>query len=162
MDESMQEYKLRYASMKTFELVDLINSSTLTEIAKQALKHELDSRTKVPELQEVTNVKISKFHPIIIIEKLWVNSLKTIGVILFITGICIIGFQVFSYLANGAWPQASLIELSSLGPKSFEIWLQNPTSWYGLHEIVLAILKTIPISLTLILLGYLIVKFNES
>ena len=50
------------------------------------------------------------------------------------------------YLLYGDWIELSLLFLASFGPDSFVGWIDNPTSWIGLHKIIFWVLDFTPIS----------------
>ncbi|WP_018402695.1 hypothetical protein [Marinobacter gelidimuriae] len=68
METSMEELQQHYSGMETSELTELLKSSTLTQIEKQALKKELISRNFIPEtwmdtpdnIDEEKNIKNQK------------------------------------------------------------------------------------------------------
>ncbi|MCI0529017.1 MAG: hypothetical protein L0Y56_16390 [Nitrospira sp.] len=86
--------------------------------------------------------------------RIWQKLVNIIGVTLLYIGIIIIGLQVFVYLLYGKWEELPLFYLPALlGPDAFMSWLDNPRSWLGLHKIVFGILKFMPLSLFLMLVG---------
>ena len=94
-------------------------------------------------------------------EKAWLKFLRTIGILLFILGVGIIGIQIFIYLKDGTWIQVSLLILAAFGPEAFTDWLGDPSSWIGLHSIIFSALKITPVSLLLIVSGYITFIYND-
>jgi len=85
---------------------------------------------------------------------IWQKVLNILGVTLLYSGAIIIGLQVFVYLLYGKWEELPLFYLPALlGPDKFMSWLDNPRSWLGLHKIVFGLLKYMPLSLFLMLVG---------
>ena len=81
------------------------------------------------------------------------TSVRVIGALMIVSGLLIALGQVFSYMQSGAWTQVPILFLSDFLPNSFQAWLDHPRSWLGLHKIVLLVLKSVPASIFLILLG---------
>ena len=75
-----------------------------------------------------------------------------IGLLVALAGLGVLGLQLFGYLKIGEWKSVSLLSVAS--PQL--PWLDNPQSWFGLHDIVRDALGIMPLSLTLILVGWLI------
>ncbi len=60
-------------------------------------------------------------------------------------------WQIFTFLKHGTWISLSTIWLINESPLSgldVVSWLNNPTSWVGLHWIIAGLLWFIPASLT--------------
>lgn len=81
-----------------------------------------------------------------------------IGILVALSGLGVLGLQVFGYLKIGEWKPVSLFSVvSPLWP-----WLNNPQSWFGLNKIVKDALGIMPLSLTLILIGWFIAGFGSA
>ncbi len=93
-------------------------------------------------------------------DKAWQRIVNVLGVLLILAGFLIIGFQIFLYLKNGEWIKLPLLYLVAFGPDNFVSWLDNPTSWLGLHKIVYGILDFIPVSLFSMLVGWAMTAYE--
>ena len=87
------------------------------------------------------------------LDRAWQRIVNIFGVILILTGIGIVGFQIFIYLKNRQWIELPLLYLVAFGPNEFVSWLDNPTSWLGLHKIIYGALELIPLSIFSVLVG---------
>jgi hypothetical protein len=88
------------------------------------------------------------------IRRAWQKLLNLLGLTLLYSGAITIGLQFLAYLMYGEWEELPLFYLFALlGPDRFMAWLDNPDSWIGLHKIVFGVLKFMPLSLFLMLLG---------
>ena len=76
-----------------------------------------------------------------------------VGYLLFIGGIGIVGWQVFIFLKVGQWVEVPLFSIAFLAPNSIQSWLNDPTTWLGLHKIVMGVLEGCPLSCPLIIFG---------
>ena len=90
----------------------------------------------------------------------WQKFANGVGGILMLFGFGILGFQAFLYLLNEEWIEMPLLYITSFGPSKFSSWLNNPASWIALHKIVYGILDYAPLSLTLILVGMVMVAYE--
>jgi hypothetical protein len=73
-----------------------------------------------------------------------------------LTGLGILGYQVFTWLKTGAWPAVSLMHgLHYLFPDwdTMWQWISAPRSWLGFHKIVSWLLIHTPLSLVVALIG---------
>ena len=75
-----------------------------------------------------------------------------IGIIFILAGMVLFGYQIFLYLWDGNWHSISLMTLLLILEPS--PWIRNPETWLGLHKI----LSIMPLSLTLIVFGFLIIN----
>ncbi|MCP4299456.1 MAG: hypothetical protein GY783_02620 [Gammaproteobacteria bacterium] len=80
------------------------------------------------------------------------------GGLFVLAGLGVLGLQVFGYLKVGEWRPVSLLGVAS----PYIPWLNNPQSWFGLHDIVRNALGIMPLSLALILVGWLIAGFGAA
>lgn len=76
------------------------------------------------------------------------------GVTLIFAGFLLLLFQIFVYLYSGEWNSFPFMSLAMFAPDKFLMWLAYPKSWLGLHKIISWILKIIPMSVFLMLLGF--------
>jgi hypothetical protein len=81
-----------------------------------------------------------------------------IGILVALSGLGVLGLQIFGYLKIGDWKRVSL--LSVVSPQW--PWLNNPQSWFGLNNIVKDAFDIMPLSLTLILIGWFIAGFGSA
>jgi hypothetical protein len=80
------------------------------------------------------------------------------GGLFVLAGLGVLGLQTFGYLKVGEWRSVSLLGVAS----PYISWLNNPQSWFGLHEIVRDALAIMPLSLALVLVGWLIAGFGSA
>lgn len=80
------------------------------------------------------------------------------GLMIALAGLGVLGLQVFGYLKTGGWKSVST--LSVLSP--YFPWLDNPLSWFGLNDIVRNMLGLLPLSLALVVLGWLVAGFGSA
>ncbi len=84
-----------------------------------------------------------------------------IGILLIFSGFGVLGLQTYMGFFSGEWLSLSLIDTLILISSSIERgvypWLLNPTEWIGLHEI----LSFMPLSGTLILLGFILASLDK-
>ncbi len=90
----------------------------------------------------------------------WQKFANGVGGILMLFGFGILGFQAILYLLNEEWIEMPLLYFTSFGPSEFSSWLNNPASWIALHKIVYGILDYVPLSVTLILVGMVMVAYE--
>lgn len=81
-----------------------------------------------------------------------------IGILFVFAGVGLLGLQVFNYLKIGEWQSLSLFSVAS----PYLPWLNNPQSWFGLHDIVEDASRLMPSSLALVLVGLLIAGFGSA
>ncbi len=81
-----------------------------------------------------------------------------VGILIAFSGLAVLGLQVFGYLKTGDWKSVSTLSVAS----PFFPWLQSPRSWFGLHDIVSRMLAILPLSLALVLLGWLVAGFGSA
>ncbi len=90
------------------------------------------------------------------------GNLGLLGLLLcfmvFLSGFGLLGYQIVIWLQDGIWNAMPmmmvfnmLFENTALG-----IWMQNPDSWLGLHQLLKWSLDNIPISLVLIFNGMIL------
>ena len=93
-------------------------------------------------------------------DKAWQKIVNVLGVLLILAGLVIVGFQVFLYFKNGQWIELPLLYLAAFGPDEFVTWLNNPTSWVGLHKIIYVLLSFIPLSMCSVLVGWAMTAYE--
>lgn len=97
--------------------------------------------------------------------RIWYNTKRILGGIvvlmgaLFVlAGLAVIAVQVFIYLKAGTWRSVSILSVAT----PYLPWLTNPQSWFGLHDIATDALGIAPLSLALVLIGWLIAGFGSA
>jgi len=75
-----------------------------------------------------------------------------VGLLVALAGLAVLAYQVYFYLRNGQWLPVSV--MSAAAPHV--PWLRDPRSWVGLHKLVRDALALCPLSLALVLLGWMI------
>ncbi len=80
------------------------------------------------------------------------------------SGFGVLGYQSALWLQDGVWTELPLLIVFNFFFEGAAIqgWLNNPQSWFGLHQIVDWCLQNIPLSLTLILEGMFLVILTAS
>lgn len=86
--------------------------------------------------------------------------IRSAGVLVALSGVGIIGFQIFIFLKGGTWVPLSMLELMPVIPSDLATWLRYPESWLGLHKIVYGFLGTMPLSLLALIIGAAMMNFN--
>ncbi|MEE8205696.1 MAG: hypothetical protein V3T82_02020 [Nitrospinaceae bacterium] len=87
------------------------------------------------------------------------GNLGLLGLLLcftvFLSGFGLLGYQTVVWLQDGVWNAMPLMLVFSFlfEGTSFGVWMQNPDSWAGLHQIMEWVLINTPISLVLIVDG---------
>ena len=77
-----------------------------------------------------------------------------IGIAAILLGIVILGWQIYQYLQYAVWKPVSLM---SVMPEKVRLWIQYPSSWFGLTRILRNIFEFVPASLVSVLLGIMLV-----
>jgi hypothetical protein len=73
----------------------------------------------------------------------------------FLSGFGLLGYQTVVWLQDGVWNAMPLMMVFSFlfEGTTFGVWMQNPDSWMGLHQVMEWTLINTPISLVLIVDG---------
>jgi len=74
---------------------------------------------------------------------------------LIFVGVGTVGWQVYEYLRYSIWNPVSVID--ALQWMKIQ-WALNPTDWIGLYNM----LKMVPMSLTLIVIGWIVVMSEQN
>lgn len=90
----------------------------------------------------------------------WQKIANWVGGISLLAGFALLGVQVFLYLLNEEWVEMPLLYLASYASTELSSWLDSPTSWLTLHQIVYGILNFISLPFALILVGILMVAYE--
>lgn len=80
--------------------------------------------------------------------------LGAIGFLVMLSGLGVIGFQIYMFLYDGDWVPLSSKWIFVFAPDEFKGWLQKPMEWVGLQRVVVGVLDRVPLSLTLLSLGF--------
>lgn len=80
------------------------------------------------------------------------------GGLFVLAGIGVFGLQAYGYLRYGDWVSRPFFDLIL----PYIPWLRAPESWFGLHRIVREVFDFLPVSLLLLLLGWLIAGFGSA
>jgi hypothetical protein len=75
-----------------------------------------------------------------------------ISLLLFFSGVAVLGWQVYEYLRYSIWTAISVVTFFEWAGVP---WASYPTDWIGLHSI----LKFVPLSLTLMASSVLVVMY---
>jgi hypothetical protein len=78
------------------------------------------------------------------------------------SGFGVLGYQLALWLQEGVWTELPLLTVFNYFFEGAAIqgWVNSPQSWFGLHQVVDWCLQNIPLSLTLIFEGMLLVTFT--
>ncbi|MEA3486130.1 MAG: hypothetical protein U9R20_00520 [Thermodesulfobacteriota bacterium] len=80
-----------------------------------------------------------------------------IGVAILLAGFFIIFWQLFIWLKHGEWRNISLLKVVLyIGIDPIVSWLKNPQSWFGVHKIIYWFFISFPLSLFLIITGFML------
>jgi hypothetical protein len=80
------------------------------------------------------------------------------GLLIALAGLGVFALQVYAYLKTGSWRSVSLLSVFS----QYLPWLNNPQSWFGLHDIVRDATAILPLSFALVVLGWLVAGFGSA
>lgn len=86
------------------------------------------------------------------------------GIVVFLSGLGIFGWQIYGWLKYGTWVELPLILGVQYIPEGYAIksWFNHPDSWLGLHRLLVWALETTPITVVLILGGlYFALRMSE-
>jgi len=81
-----------------------------------------------------------------------------IGFLSILAGLGVLGLQIYGYLKFGEWGSLSVLGTAS----PYWPWLNNPQTWFGLNKIVRDVLGLMPLSLSFVLVGWLIAGFGSA
>lgn len=97
--------------------------------------------------------------------RLWYNTKRLLagivvigGILIAMTGLGILGLQLFGYLKTGEWRSISTLSIVSL----YVPWIRDPGSWFGLNDIVRSLLGLLPLSLAFVVIGWLIAGLGSA
>ena len=83
------------------------------------------------------------------------------GVMTFMTGLSLFGYQTLLWLQNGIWTEFSLFVIFDFlfENTTLQLWMTQPDSWIGLQKIFSWFLETVPLSFALMVPGLSIALF---
>ena len=86
----------------------------------------------------------------------------SLAILIFISGFCLIGYQIMLWLIDGVWTGFPLILGFNFLFESTALhsWITNPESLYGLQKVVVWVLENTPISATLIIPGFILTSVS--
>ncbi len=78
--------------------------------------------------------------------------------LVFLSGFGLIGYQIFLWLKDGVWTEFPLFVVFNFmfENTALQSWMQQPESWYGLQQVSSWFLENIPLSLALIVPGFMV------
>ena len=134
--------------LKFYRIVQFIITKLLVTL-KQGIANSI--KTAKREFTEIRS-KLSLVDYLFLVANLF---LITCAILITFTGFGVLGYQTILWLQDGVWKELPLLITFNFlfEGTSIQGWFNNPQSWFGLHQIMGWCLKTIPISLTLILHG---------
>jgi hypothetical protein len=83
------------------------------------------------------------------------------GVMIFMTGLSLFGYQVILWLQDGIWTEFPLVVVFNFLFENTVLhqWMIHPESWLGLQKMFLWFLESIPLSIALMVPGFSIALF---
>lgn len=81
-----------------------------------------------------------------------------VGILSILAGLGVLGLQIYGYLKFGEWESVSVLATAS----PYWPWLNNPQTWFGLNKIVRDVCGLMPLSLSFVLVGWLIAGFGSA
>lgn len=93
-------------------------------------------------------------------DKFFSGIFYLIGLALVLISIGIVCFQTFNYLYRGGWSALPLRKFLAYAPDQLYLWIVEPTSWIGLHNVVYWLLD-MPLSFVCLVAGYLVIKISD-
>lgn len=81
-----------------------------------------------------------------------------IGLLIALAGVGVFVLQIYGFLKTGSWRSVSVLSVAT----PYVPWLSSPQSWFGLNGIVRDATSVLPLSLALVLLGWIIAGFGSA
>ncbi|MGI9236339.1 MAG: hypothetical protein ACR2QZ_03035 [Woeseiaceae bacterium] len=81
-----------------------------------------------------------------------------IGLLIALAGVGVFVLQVYGFLKTGSWSPVSVLSVAT----PYVPWLSSPQSWFGLNRIIREASGILPLSLALVLLGWIVAGFGSS
>jgi len=94
--------------------------------------------------------------------------IRYIGSFSILTGLCIFGFQVYTWFNLEHWFEMDLLwlvywllstQVIDLSSSTLVNWFNTPQEWLGLHQSLLLVLDLVPLSLFLVVIGVFLFAF---
>ena len=94
--------------------------------------------------------------------------IRYIGSFFILAGICVFGFQVYTWFNLGHWIEVDLLWLVHwlLSTRAMDVslsplvsWFHTPQEWLGFHQTLLLVLELVPLSLFLMVTGVFLFAF---
>ncbi len=94
--------------------------------------------------------------------------IRYIGSFFILAGICVFGFQVYTWFNVGHWFEMDLLWLvyRFLSTQAMDFsssplvnWFHTPQEWLGLHQTLLFVLELVPLALFLVVTGVFLFAF---
>jgi predicted PurR-regulated permease PerM len=91
-----------------------------------------------------------------------------VGSFFFLAGLCVFGFQVYTWFNVGHWFDMDLLWLVDwllstqaidLSSSTLVNWFHTPQEWLGFHQSLILVLDLIPLSLFLVVMGVFLFAF---
>jgi len=79
------------------------------------------------------------------------SNTEIVGFFLTLCAVCLFGWQAYEYLRTSLWNPISIITMLEWMKV---VWAIHPNDWFGLYKI----LKEIPLSITLFIVGLYVLK----
>ncbi len=94
--------------------------------------------------------------------------IRGVGRFFILAGLCVFGYQVFTWFNVGYWFEMDLLWLvhwllstqaMDLTSSTFANWFRTPQEWLGFHQSLLLVLDLVPLSLFLVVIGVFMFAF---
>ena len=93
-------------------------------------------------------------------DKFFSGIIYLVGILLVLTSLAVISYQIFLYLYKGGWTPFQFRIFLEYTPYQFYSWVIDPDSWLGLHRVVRWFLA-VPLSFGCFVIGYLLMKLSD-
>ena len=94
--------------------------------------------------------------------------IRCVGSFFILAGLCVFGFQVYTWFNVGHWFEMDLLWLVhwllstqaiDLSSSTLVNWFHTPQEWLGFHQSLLLVLDLVPLSLFLVVIGVFLFAF---
>ncbi len=94
--------------------------------------------------------------------------IRYVGSFFILAGLCVFGFQVYTWFNVGHWFEMDLLWLVhwllstqtiDLSSSTLVNWFHTPQEWLGFHQSLLLVLDLVPFSLFLVVIGVFLFAF---
>jgi len=111
-------------------------------------------------LKKLFSWRLSKARPTFVKQKknILVQFVSYFCLVLVVSGAMVFSNQLLGWMKTGVWLDMSVLSTLTRNflDTAFVKWLNFPKSWIGLNKIVEGVLNILPVSLTLVVIGFLI------